>query len=372
MLARARAGEVDLAGLDRRTSAALRSALAVDPWRRATPESVVTELRRAADGDTDPDADVPSTTVLTPEPETQVVASDGRTQALPLSGAAVAAVGAPAGGYAGYDPADDEAATRAYGTAAEGDDAYDDDDPDDEAYGDEDEDTYDDAYDDGTDEDAEDEAAEVPPVPDPHRRVGTVLALGALLTAVGATRPGVALLVAVVIAVLVRSVGLAVGSVLGRRARRGVARGDVARGVVGWPWYLLRALLGVLPAALVAASIIVVVGGVGWWLLDSGRFVLSAPAVGERAGELDGNAVWVTPALLAVAVLAGLLTLWFGPMSRSTRMGARWALRAVAPGRAGAATLTVLALAAAAALVTLVVLGEDTVWWPLPGPPDLR
>lgn len=362
VLARARAGEVDLAGLDRRTAAALRSALAVDPWRRATPESVVTELRRAAEGDTDPDGDVPLTTVMPDGPQTQVVASDGRTQALPVS-AAAAVPGAPAtgaaddaAGYAGYDAYDDETS---------GDPA------DDGTYDEEDDGTYDDEAEDGT-YDADDEVAEVPPVPEPRRRIGTVLALGALLTAVGATRPGVALLVAVVIAVVVRSVGLDVGAVLSRRARRGEGRGDVARGVVGWPWYLLRAALGVLPAALVAASIIVVVGGVGWWLLDSGRFVLAAPAAGERAGELDGNAVWVTPVLLAVAVLAGLLTLWFGPMSRSTRVGARWALRAVAPGRAGAATLTVLALAAAAALVTLVVLGEGTVWWPLPGPPDLR
>lgn len=358
VLARARAGEVDLAGLDRRTAAALRSALAVDPWRRATPESVVAELRRAAEGDTDPDGDVPLTTVLPDEPQTQVVASDGRTQALPVSGAAAVAGTSAAGatdadaeGYDGYDGYDDG---ETYDDEADDDGTYDDD-----------------AEDSGADDEADD-VAEVPPVPEPRRRLGTVLALGALLTAVGATRPGVALLVAVVIAVVVRSVGLDVGAVLSRRARRGEGRGDVARGVVGWPWYLLRALLGVLPAALVAASIVVVVGGVGWWLLDSGRFVLSAPAVGEQAGELDGNAVWVTPVLLAVAVLAGLLTLWFGPMSRSTRVGARWALRAVAPGRAGAVTLTVLALAAAAALVTLVVLGEDTVWWPLPGPPDLR
>ena len=113
MLARARAGEVDLAGLDRRTAAALRSALAVDPWRRATPESVVTELRRAAEGDTDPDGDVPLTTVLADEPQTQVVASDGRTQALPVSGAAAVAGPTAGGGTDGHAHGYDGVATYA-------------------------------------------------------------------------------------------------------------------------------------------------------------------------------------------------------------------------------------------------------------------
>ncbi|HWS57124.1 MAG TPA: hypothetical protein VN257_01170, partial [Actinotalea sp.] len=92
---------------------------------------------------------------------------------------------------------------------------------------------------------------------------------------------------------------------------------------------------------------------------------------GEPAGQLGDNASWVVHALLALAVLVGLLVLWFGPMSRTTRIGGRWVLAGVAPGRAGAATLVLLAVVGVAALVALVLVGQEVVWWPLPGPPDL-
>lgn len=226
-----------------------------------------------------------------------------------------------------------------------------------------------DGWDEGTA--PEQDVAPVGPAP-PHLRAGSVLAVAGLLTALGASRPGLALAVATVLVVLARSVGLDMRALRSRRLRRGEHRGDVARAVVGWPWYLVRGLAGALPAVLVAASTVLVVGGVGWWLVDSGRLHVADPAPGTAAGALDGNAPWVVHALLALAVGAGLLVLWFGPLSRTTRQGARWALAALAPGRAGAATLVLLAIAGTAALLTLLVLGQDVAWWPLPGPPDLR
>ncbi|NTW40831.1 MAG: serine/threonine protein kinase, partial [Cellulomonadaceae bacterium] len=171
---------------------------------------------------------------------------------------------------------------------------------------------------------------------------------------------------------LARSVGYDVAAMQSRRERRGIGRADTARAVLTWPWYLVRGVIGVVPAVLVAASAIVVVGGVGWWLVDSGRLVVAAPPEGEAPGALAGNAAWVAVALLAAAVLIGLLIVWFGPMSRTTRTGARWALAAVAPGPVGAVVVTLLALAAAAFLITLALAGQDVVWWPLPGPPELR
>ena len=72
-----------------------------------------------------------------------------------------------------------------------------------------------------------------------------------------------------------------------------------------------------------------------------------------------------------LAVVIGLLLVWFGPMSRTTRLGARFALAAVAPPRGAAIALVLLALAAAGVLATMVVLGQEVVWWPLPGPPNL-
>src|SRR5665648_922976 len=72
-LNRARTGEVDLAGVDRRVAAALRSALAVDPWRRAAPDALVAELRVAA------------ARAEPPEPEPAVTAENQwRTRLMPV------------------------------------------------------------------------------------------------------------------------------------------------------------------------------------------------------------------------------------------------------------------------------------------------
>ncbi|MCL3861501.1 serine/threonine-protein kinase [Actinotalea sp. K2] len=365
VLARARSGEADLEGLDPRTAAALRSALAVDPARRLPPEDLVSELTRAAAGDGG------ATSVL------EVPGQDtAGTQVLRSTGA-TAALGAGADGSAGA-----AGVTRVLTTDGVHEDHRDDDhldDTSDDDYGDdEDLDGYDDddrgpgpeGY---VDPYSTDAAEGWPPRPEPRRRIGTVLALAAVLVVLGSTSPGVALLVAAVLALLVRAVGLAVAGVLGRRERRGVRRGDVTRAVVGTPWYLLRGLLGLLPGVLVAVSAVVLVGGVGWWLLGSGRFVLAESADGEPAGNLGQNAAWVEPALLAFVVLIGLLLIWFGPTARTTRVGARWSLAALAPGRAGAAVVVLLALAACAVLVAATLQGETaTVWWPLPGPPGLR
>ena len=375
VLARARSGDADLEGLDRRTSTVLRSALAVDPWRRASPEEVVTELRRAADGE--PDLD-PATEVV---PAWAAGPAGGQPPDDPATGGGTRVM--PAGGPAptvaddpdGYGDTDVYGEHGEHGDDGYGDDGYGDDEYGDGAYGDvDDADGYGDGYGDadGAQPLHPDGTAAVPAPPEPRRRVGTVLAVGSVLLALGAVRPGAALAVAVGLAVLTRTVGVAVSSFHGRRARRGVGRGDVARVALGSPWYLLRGVLGVLPAALVAASTVVVLGGVGWWLVDTGRLVVAAPGPGETAGELAGNAEWVTPALLGAVALVGLLMVWFGPMSRTTRVGARWVLGALAPGRAGAATLVLLALVALVLVLGLLVLDHPTVWWPLPGPPDLR
>lgn len=395
VLARVQAGDVDLARLDRRTASALRAALAVEPSRRARPQDVLSELRRAADGDRDPAGPAAADRGTT---STQVIGSDGRTRVLPVPGAATHQ-GDPrvADGGGGDGRADETAvigATPYPGTGYRGGDDHGD------GYGDDDryDDRYDDGYGDGYGEPYDDDDTQTYPAQDagdddlpphaapgtdedeitleglraPHRRSGSVLALAGVLLALGAVRPGVALVTAAVLAVLARSVGLDVRSVQVRRARRGSGRWDLTRAAVAWPWYLVRAVLGVLPAVLVAASVVVLVGGVGWWLVQSGRLTVAEPPPGEPAGELAGNAPWVVPALLALVTLAGLVALWFGPMSRGTRVGARWALAALAPGRLGAVTLTLLALAATVVLVLTTLDGSvPTVWWPLPGPPDL-
>lgn len=366
VLARVRAGEADLEGLDPRTTAALRSALVVEPWRRTAPVPVVAALRDVAAGGVAAD-DQPTSLVASGAPTSFVAAPEpGGTRVLPM-----APPPPPPPPPSGENlaptweagPRVDEGHDDGVGYDAGAYDGH--------------------AYD-GHDDGAPDEGGAWPEelAPEetrPPRRAGTVLAIGALLVALGATRPGVALLAAVAAAVLVRSVGLDVVADRRRRSRRGPRRGDPARAVASWPWYLLRAVLGVLPAALVAVSLVVLAGGVSWWLLGTGRLVVAEPTAAAPAGELTANAAWVTPALLAALTAVGLLALWFGPMQRATRDGARWTLGAVAPGGVGAATVVVLALLATGVVTALVLLGLDgvreapvTVWWPLPGPPGLR
>lgn len=198
-------------------------------------------------------------------------------------------------------------------------------------------------------------------------------AAGAAFVAFGASRPGVALAVAIGLAVLLRAVGVAVGALHARRAKRGVRSGDAALRVLAAPWYLLRGAVGVLPSTLVAASTVVVLGGLAWWTLGTGRWVLVAPPDGQDPGDLPGNAAWVGWLVLAGVTLLGLLLLWFGPLTRTTRLGARWALGAVLPGRAAtvAAVSVLLALAAVLAAVTFAERLEVD-WWPLSDAPDLR
>jgi len=319
VLSRTRSGDVVLTGLDPRTEAALRSALAVEPWQRLAPDDVVVELGLVASGDVTPMRTAPVTGGRTRADDTAILHEPYRDPG-PQTG--VLPEWSPFAGEGG---------------------------PEDEPWGVE----PDDAVDDG----------------EPPRRTGTALAVGLALLALGATRPGVALAIAAALAVLVRSVGLDVAGLRRRWARRGARSGDTAGAVLTWPWYLARAVLGVVPSALLAASAVVLAGGVGWWLLGGDRVVIAPPGEGEAAGALGGNAPWVTTALIAVVVAIGLLTLWFGPMSRATRTGARWVF-AGPTGRAGAVSVTVIALVAAGVLAWLIDPGY-VIWWPLPGPPEL-
>ncbi|MDT0167291.1 serine/threonine-protein kinase [Actinotalea sp. AC32] len=380
VVARVRTGEVDLAGLDPRTAAVLRSALTVDPARRADPEQVLTRLREAPDEATAvlTATDGP-TTVLPSAPVADHPADDvartaivtaadpwapGSTRVLPWHGDT-----GPGGeddrvgsGEGPHDDADDDAYDGAYDDGAYDDGADDDGADDDEPY---------DQADDGVDADGTGPSEEDWSAPRPRRRAGSVLALGAVLVALGAARPALALLVAVAVAVVARTVAVAREAHHARRRRRGVRRGDAARTAVAAPWHLVRGLVGVVPSVLVALSTVVVVGGVAWWLLGTGRVVVQPPGPGEAAGALTTQAAWVTPALLAGVVTVGLLVLWFGPTARTTRTGARVLLATVAPGVAGAVSVVLLALAVAV-VVVLTVSGGPVDWWPLGGPPDLR
>ena len=202
-----------------------------------------------------------------------------------------------------------------------------------------------------------------PPPPEPPRRGGVVLLLGLALVTLGATRPGVAVAVALAAALVARSVGLDAAALSVRRQRRGPSRGDRARVVLTWPWHLVRAVPGVLAAGVIAVAVAVAAGGLGWWLLSAGHVAVGL-APGERAGALAGNPAWVVHALLGATVLLALLAVWFGPVAGRTRIGARWVLT----DRRWSA---VVALVVVAGVALLTWSGPDVLWWPLPGPPDL-
>ncbi|MBB2925365.1 serine/threonine-protein kinase [Cellulomonas cellasea] len=232
---------------------------------------------------------------------------------------------------------------------------------DDVAYDDGGGDADDDAWADpsGDDAELEDDAAYERPFA--RRRWGSLLALGLLATAAAALYPGWTLVVLGVLLVLVRTAGSTVEAMYARRERNGVRRTDTLRAVVSTPWHLVLAVLGLLPAVLVAGCLVLIVLGVVWWLLTGGYW---APD-GVRGGEPTGI---IASAIVAGVFVLGLVTLWWGPIAHTTRIGARRVLSVVAPGRAGAFVLTLVALAVAAVLVLETLGDPQVVWSPLPQP----
>lgn len=325
VLARARSGRPDLAGLGPVTARALAGALHADPARRLGPTEVVAALRRAADtGDaptllvgppTGPTAVVDRVVppvVPPPLPASQTQVNDGRTVAVPADHAP------------DPDLLDELGAPHV---------------------------------------DAAEEPLYARPVP--ARRGAVLLALAAPLVLLGATYPGVAFGLVALLVVLARVVGVTTESLHTRRERRGVQRSDTARSVVASPWYALRALLGAVPSLLVAGCAGVLVVVAGWWLLASDRWVVVE-------GDDGGNAPVVTTVLLLVATLAVVVLAWVGPLTYLTRYGTRTALARVAPGRAGTLVLVGAGLALTVVCVVLLASGRPVEWWPFPGPPDLR
>ncbi|WP_098458413.1 serine/threonine-protein kinase [Flavimobilis soli] len=223
----------------------------------------------------------------------------------------------------------------------------------------------------------------------PHhgRRPVALLALALPVCALAGLFPIATLAGIVVVVLLLRSVSVTTDALHSRREQRGVRRGDALRAASAYPWYLLRALTTMIPGLLVAASVTVTVLGTLWWLLQTNRWVPvprgEAPAAILTGGVLRGpdgevvaalgteNANWVFVVALAVTALVTLLLLWFGPMSWPARDGARTLLAHLAPGRGGTVLAVLVGLAVTALLVLWAVVDKPIVWWPFGGPPDL-
>ncbi|MBT0993157.1 serine/threonine protein kinase [Cellulomonas sp. DKR-3] len=383
VLARARTGDVDLAGLGPVTTDALRGALDPDPERRLQPDDVVAALEVAAvDGDPDDDGEregtVPGTVVYPADP-TEVAAAatvlaasahDGSTRVMPAGEPTTTLPDVPATVLAPVPPPPVVAPTQVVAAGADdepGSDGYGPDEPasdqrasDEPGLGEHDGVEWIEGDLDASEGDLGEGVGYVrPPAP---RRWGSVLALGAVVVAAGALAPTLTLVVLVVLVVVVRTIGTAVEAMHGRRERRGVTRSDVVLATAASPWYLVRTLVGLVPSLVVGACAVVVAGGVVAWFLANGTWVLGDLGTGD---EVDGTpAAWVVAGL----VLLGTLVVWCGPLSRMTRVGTRRVLAVVAPGRLGALVLVCVCLAAAAVLVALVANGAGIVWAPAPVP----
>jgi serine/threonine protein kinase len=353
VLARARSGEPDLVGLGPLTAEALRSALAPQASARRPPREVVEALRRAAD---DPAEDLPTQQIGAtgvPGGPTWVLpaveqARDGRTRVLEPGGATALLGGAAPTMPTWADPSAGRPVPWAPDRVGEGRGRVDLDDRSGDAYPD-DPDDADDPLD--------------GPRRGPDRRRGSVLAL-ALLALAGSMRyPGATLIVLALAVVLARTVGTSVEALRARRDRVGVRRSDGLRATVLVPWHTARALVGLVPSVLVGASVMVILAGsLRWWATGP-----TSPGRGWTLAVGGPVGVDVTlAATVAVGMLGGLLTIWWGPGSAPTRTGARWTLAAVAPGRAGAAVLVLVALAGVAVIVVAVLVGSPVDWWPLP------
>lgn len=378
VVARARAGKPDLTGLGRLTRTAIRGALVPDPAARTSPDDVVAALTVvAAEGDLAPA--VPPTTGATRTAKARAAARDGETTA--LTGAdAQGTTALPPGGAAPAPvsptavlPATHDGRTRVANVApdvvARSADVPDD------AWGDESGDGWDDEWDDDPEYQAVDwieedlDASAGPPVEEtgyvrpavPGRWV-TQVALAALVVACGARRPGTTLVVALGFFLVARTFGSTVEAMHGRRERHGVRGSDRWVALATAPWHLLRALVGLVPSVLVAGSTLVIVVGVAWWFVGQGRWTIAGTQPGlELAGTTAG---WLT----GLAVLLAVLLVWFGPLSRMTRVGTRRLLEVVSPRRLGALVLVLVVLALAWAVTTRVLHGGPLVWTPLPVP----
>ncbi len=332
VLGRVSRGEADLTGVDARLAPLLAAALAPDPRRRPPAREVVAALERYAagspatvrvpEGAPSARATSPTTAALPAEPRAAYPPS-----AVPVEPLREHAWGAPAPAQPEW-PAPDG---RPYGEADESDSETDESD-------------WQAAWDADPDE------------PDPRigraLRTGTLLALGAALTATAATWPGVALVVALLWSWAARFSDRSVTALILRRYRYGRRRADLPLAVALSPWHI------------VTAALLTVVG-----LLLPGLVALSAAfctTLGISAATSSSLGGVSAPGA-AAGFAAGALIAWWGPGGASLRRGSRSLVRGMAPAGPATSVLVVALLAAAVVLVGLAVARHgQLVWWPFP------
>jgi predicted Ser/Thr protein kinase len=356
VLARVRAGDVDLEGVDPRLVPLLRASLSPDPSRRPHADEVLAALELYAAGraatvptpsggvwDTGRAGAPPSgpgdtqvveghsTAVMPPVGATAVQpAADPARWAPPPSGVPAAAPGQAA--YAGRwddEPDGDWGGAEVYDERHGASDYW----PEDEW--------------DGDDEVVEREGDPRIGLP---MRSGLLAAVAVAWTGALMAWPGAALVALVVLSALARATDRSVTALVLRRYDYGRRRSDVPFAVVSSPWHLVVGTVAtavglLLPVAVALASI----------------YAVALLLAGTQGTELGPGA----PLTLAVGGAVGLLVLWWGPGGASLRRGSRSMARRIVP--AGIANQAVtLVLAVAGVVVALVALqaGESLTWAP--------
>lgn len=333
VLARAKAGTPDLMGLGPQRAQALAEALRPNPEDRTAPTVLVEQLRLAAlDGDAAEAAAGSSAS-----PVESVHAATGETTVLPPQAVAVGEQGTAVLGAGG---------TRVMPMATSVPDAA--------------------TVSNGPERDRVASAiAELHRYerPTPRRRTGSVLAFGLPLMVAMAIWPGRVVIWALVIVFVCRFAGTMTDALHSRRERRGVRAHDQLRVAAVSPWYAMRAALGLVPSFVVAATAVLLTGGVAWWLLDNRKWVV---------GGAPGNSAQVYQYVLLGSAALFVLLMWFGPLTWLNRSGARVILNRTVP--RGWPTILLWVVAAALTLLLWQALVGDSpiAWAPFPEPADLQ
>jgi hypothetical protein len=180
-------------------------------------------------------------------------------------------------------------------------------------------------------------------------RSGTLLALLAVLAAVTARAPVVAVLGLLAWVTLARTADRSVTALVMRRHERGARGSDVAVAVATSPWHLALGLLG-------AAATLVLPLFVGVCAMYASALVLTA------ARGTDVRTDDVLPLVMA-GVFAGL-TAWWGPGGASLRRGSRSVVRGVTPGEATGQVAAGILIVVAVVVLAVTLTGGGPTWWP--------
>ena len=211
----------------------------------------------------------------------------------------------------------------------------------------------------GDDDLDQDDSEQFETIPYPRERPRRPATIGmwSLVAAAGAAlAPVISVAVVLLATVVARTAHRRAAALETLWERRGMRRSDAVVQTISLPWHLVRAVGEVIPAVLVALSLGVGMGALGWSMVDGGYFLLTLPQ----------EVAWGRGAALAVGALVTIAVLWWGPWMVGTRKGAHRCAGTLAPTVGVASAWVVVALLGLAVIGVAVYLGAEPWWWPLP------